>query len=83
VRSEPSGSVTALGERAQFITEFARRLHLAGVSAARLEGAVKSTAESIGVACEILRTTARLGTRDSSDAPRASGAELVGSRQAR
>ncbi len=39
--------------RARFITDFARRLHLAGVSAARLEGAVKSTAESIGVACEI------------------------------
>jgi uncharacterized membrane protein YjjP (DUF1212 family) len=39
--------------RASFITDFARRLHLAGVSAARLEGAVKSTAESIGVACEI------------------------------
>jgi uncharacterized membrane protein YjjP (DUF1212 family) len=39
--------------RAQFITDFARRLHLAGVSAARLEGAVKSTAESIGVSCEI------------------------------
>jgi uncharacterized membrane protein YjjP (DUF1212 family) len=39
--------------RAQFITDFARRLHLAGVSAARLEGAVKSTAESIGVACQI------------------------------
>jgi uncharacterized membrane protein YjjP (DUF1212 family) len=42
-----------LEERAQFITDFARRLHLAGVSAARLEGAVQSTAKSIGVDCEI------------------------------
>lgn len=39
--------------RASFITDFARRLHIAGVSGARLEGAVKSTADSIGVACEI------------------------------
>jgi uncharacterized membrane protein YjjP (DUF1212 family) len=45
--------VTSLDERARFITDFARRLHLAGVSAARLEGAVKSTATSIGVECEI------------------------------
>ena len=42
-----------LDERARFITDFARHLHLAGVSAARLEGAVKSTATSIGVDCEI------------------------------
>ncbi|HSA55397.1 MAG TPA: threonine/serine exporter family protein [Gemmatimonadaceae bacterium] len=40
-------------QRVHFITDFARRLHLAGVSAARLEGAVKSTAQAIGVACEI------------------------------
>ena len=45
--------MTALEERARFITDFARRLHLAGVSAARLEGAVKSTATAIGVDCEI------------------------------
>lgn len=45
--------MTALEERARFITDFARRLHLAGVSAARLEGAVKSTATAIGVECEI------------------------------
>ena len=42
-----------LEERARFVTDFARRLHLAGVSAARLEGAVQSTAKSIGVECEI------------------------------
>ena len=45
--------MTKLEERARFITDFARRLHLAGVSAARLEGAVQSTAKSIGVDCEI------------------------------
>lgn len=42
-----------LEERARFITDFARRLHLAGVSAARLEGAVRATATAIGVDCEI------------------------------
>jgi uncharacterized membrane protein YjjP (DUF1212 family) len=45
--------MTTLNERARFITDFARRLHLAGVSAARLEGAVQSTAKAIGVDCEI------------------------------
>jgi uncharacterized membrane protein YjjP (DUF1212 family) len=47
------GSAADISERAQFITDFARRLHLAGVSAARLEGAVQSTARSIGVDCQI------------------------------
>jgi uncharacterized membrane protein YjjP (DUF1212 family) len=45
--------MTKLEERTRFITDFARRLHLAGVSAARLEGAVQSTARSIGVDCQI------------------------------
>src|SRR5688572_6851236 len=45
--------MTTLDERARFITDFARRLHLAGVSAQRLEGAVASTAQSIGVDCQI------------------------------
>ena len=45
--------MTTLDSRVHFLTDFARRLHLAGVSAARLEGAVKSTAQAIGVACEI------------------------------
>jgi uncharacterized membrane protein YjjP (DUF1212 family) len=48
--------VAGFDERAGFITELARRLHFAGVSAARLEGAVKSTANAIGVACEIWAT---------------------------
>jgi uncharacterized membrane protein YjjP (DUF1212 family) len=45
--------LTAFDERARFITDFARRLHLAGVSAARLEGAVKTTANKLGVDCAI------------------------------
>jgi uncharacterized membrane protein YjjP (DUF1212 family) len=45
--------MTAFDERARFITDFARRLHLAGVSAARLEGAVKTTANKMGVDCAI------------------------------
>jgi uncharacterized membrane protein YjjP (DUF1212 family) len=40
-------------EHARFITDFAQRLHLAGVSAARLEGAVKTTAAKMGVDCAI------------------------------
>jgi uncharacterized membrane protein YjjP (DUF1212 family) len=45
--------MATIDQRIHFLTDFARRLHLAGVSAARLEGAVKSTAQAIGVACEI------------------------------
>jgi uncharacterized membrane protein YjjP (DUF1212 family) len=62
--------VPTLDERARFITDFARRLHLAGVSAARLEGAVKSTAMSIGVECEIWSspTGILLSLGDSADA---------------
>lgn len=45
--------MSLLDDRAHFITDFARRLHLAGVSAQRLEGAVASTAKSIGVDCQI------------------------------
>ena len=50
--SQPA-RVSTLDDRARFITDFARRLHLAGVSAARLEGAVMSTATAIGVECQI------------------------------
>lgn len=45
--------MTSLHERTTFITDFARRLHLAGVSAARLEGAVQATAKAVGVDCQI------------------------------
>jgi uncharacterized membrane protein YjjP (DUF1212 family) len=42
--------------RVRFLTELGRRLHLAGVSASRLEGAIRSVAKSIGVSCEIWST---------------------------
>ncbi|HEX6313435.1 MAG TPA: threonine/serine exporter family protein, partial [Gemmatimonadaceae bacterium] len=44
---------SSFAQRARFLTDFARRLHLAGVSAARLEGAVKTTAAKMGVDCAI------------------------------
>ena len=81
--------MTTLEERARFITDFARRLHLAGVSAARLEGAVKSTARSIGVDCEIWSSPTGIllslgdpaddghGPADARVAPRAGGARPV------
>ncbi len=40
-------------DRARFLTELARRLHLAGVSASRLEGAIRSTAAAIHLTCQI------------------------------
>lgn len=43
-------------ERARFLVELGRRLHLAGVSAARLEGAIRSVAHALGVTCEIWST---------------------------
>lgn len=39
-------------DRVRFLVELARRLHLSGVSASRLEGAIRSVAASIGVRCE-------------------------------
>jgi uncharacterized membrane protein YjjP (DUF1212 family) len=42
--------------RVRFLTELARRLHVVGVSASRLEGAVHSVALSIGVRAEIWST---------------------------
>lgn len=43
-------------DRVRFLTELARRLHVAGVSASRLEGAVRSVARALGVSCEIWST---------------------------
>ncbi len=43
-------------DRIRFLTELARRLHLAGVSSSRLEGAVRSVANAIGARCEIWST---------------------------
>jgi uncharacterized membrane protein YjjP (DUF1212 family) len=46
----------SIESRIVFLTEFARRLHLAGVNAARIEGAVRATASAIGITCEIWYT---------------------------
>lgn len=43
-------------DRIRFLSELSRRLHLAGVSSSRLEGAVRSVATSIGARCEIWST---------------------------
>lgn len=59
-----SGNVTAgtdrtdddLAARVRFLTEFSRRLHLAGVSSQRLEGAVRATARALHVSAEIWST---------------------------
>lgn len=45
-----------LDARVRFLTELARRLHLAGVSSQRLEGAVKATARALHVNAEIWST---------------------------
>jgi len=42
-----------LDARIRFLTELARRLHEAGVSSQRLEGAVRATARGIGVNAEV------------------------------
>lgn len=46
-------NVASFEERTKFLTELARRLHLAGVSASRLEGAIISTAASLRLSCQI------------------------------
>lgn len=51
-----AGARTEFDTRVRFLVELARRLHLAGVSASRLEGAVQSVAASIGVRAEIWST---------------------------
>jgi uncharacterized membrane protein YjjP (DUF1212 family) len=57
VSDVPRDAVTPpFDDRIRFLTELARRLHLAGVSASRLEGAVRSVALAIGARCEIWST---------------------------
>jgi len=41
------GNAHALDARVRFLTEFARRLHNAGVSSQRLEGAIRATARAL------------------------------------
>lgn len=45
-----------LDARVRFLTELARRLHLAGVSSQRLEGAVRATAGALHVSAEVWST---------------------------
>jgi uncharacterized membrane protein YjjP (DUF1212 family) len=53
----PAAEVRAsFDDRVRFLVELARRLHLVGVSASRLEGAVRSVAARIGVRVEIWST---------------------------
>lgn len=52
-RPTAGGNAATLDDRAAFIIELARRLHIAGVTAARLEGAVLSTARALDLSCEI------------------------------
>jgi uncharacterized membrane protein YjjP (DUF1212 family) len=54
--TQTSAHGAAFDVRVRFLTELGRRLHMAGVSASRLEGAVRSVALSIGVNCEIWST---------------------------
>ena len=51
-----AGHRAQFDDRIRFLTELARRLHLVGVSASRLEGAIRSVALSIGVRVEIWST---------------------------
>lgn len=46
----------SLDARVRFLTELGRRLHVAGVSASRLEGAVHATARSLRISAEIWST---------------------------
>lgn len=46
----------ALDARVRFLTEYARRLHTAGVSSQRLEGAVRATARALRLVCEAWST---------------------------
>ena len=52
----PMAEVGDLDARLRFLTELARRLHIAGVSSQRLEGAVRATAQAMHVNAEVWST---------------------------
>lgn len=59
-------------DRVAFVAELGRRLHVCGVSANRLEGAIHSVAGALGLTCEVWSTpTGLLLSVGSSDAPKA------------
>lgn len=71
------GDGHALDARVRFLTEYARRLHNAGVSSQRLEGAVRATARALRLECEAWSTpTGLLLSLTDTDA-------LLGSQQTR
>lgn len=51
-----SAAPSAFDARVRFLTELGRRLHVAGVTAARLEGAIRATAQAIGVSAQVWST---------------------------
>ena len=72
----PTAKVTPAAEafdaRVGFVTELARRLHNAGVSSQRLEGAVRATARALHVECEVWSTpTGLLLSLANADVPHA------------
>jgi uncharacterized membrane protein YjjP (DUF1212 family) len=59
-------------DRVAFVAELGRRLHVCGVSANRLEGAIHSVAGALGLTCEVWSTpTGLLLSVGSADAPKA------------
>jgi uncharacterized membrane protein YjjP (DUF1212 family) len=71
------GDGHALDARVRFLTEYARRLHNAGVSSQRLEGAIRATARALRLECEAWSTpTGLLLSLTDTDA-------LLGSQQTR
>lgn len=71
------GNAHALDARVRFLTEYARRLHNAGVSSQRLEGAIRATARALRLECEAWSTpTGLLLSLTDTDA-------LLGSQQTR
>ena len=71
------GDGHALDARVRFLTEYARRLHNAGVSSQRLEGSVRATARALRLECEAWSTpTGLLLSLTDTDA-------LLGSQQTR
>lgn len=70
--AEPMHEVGDLDARVRFLTELARRLHVAGVSSQRLEGAVRATARALHVNAEIWSTpTGLLLSLSDADVPHA------------
>lgn len=67
-----SARLAAPEERVAFLAELGRRLHVCGVSANRLEGAILSVAGALGLTCQVWSTpTGLLLSVGDADAPQA------------